>query len=320
MLCPYSLSSGIPSDVEIEGYVHSIRTQGFCCIEGVIPAEQLQAVRLSVIAGREQLAAEGVGWVKEGWTKEPGPDGIVPIAPPMLNEIACNLRLAQHIAEPRLLAVARKVLDPHLRISQTETRKDRPAGVEHRRSWHTDVSGQRAADTGSLYQDASEHCVWPSVMLLRELQWPHDLSSYGPTDEEPWRHCGAVSQPFPDVCMALSTVWYLGPDDVGPHNGATWIVPVCSTARLFLRRLRPPARPPARLPSLLFSLSPSSTPFLLCPPNMISAPIDSMLARAHIKTHATRVGRTTASTSARRFRARCRLSAQQVKTLWRILT
>ena len=25
--------------------------------------------------------------------------------------------------------------------------------------------------------------------------------------------------------MALSTVWYLGPDDVGSHNGGTWIVP-----------------------------------------------------------------------------------------------
>ena len=32
-----------------------------------------------------------------------------------------------------------------------------------------------------------------------------------------------MAQPFPDVCMALSTVWYV--TDVGPENGSTWIVP-----------------------------------------------------------------------------------------------
>ena len=45
------------------------------------------------------------------------------------------------------------------------------------------------------------------------------VSAYGPTEAEPWRHCGAVRQPFPDVCMALSTVWFLGPDDVEFANG-----------------------------------------------------------------------------------------------------
>ena len=115
--------------------------------------------------------------------------------PPVINEIAFNRRFANCLIEPRVLAVARAMLDTHLRIAQTETHKGRPAqsGSENFRAWHSD--------------------------------WPHDLSSYGPSHAEPWRHCGAVRQPFPDVCMALSTVWYLGPDDVGQHNGGTWIVP-----------------------------------------------------------------------------------------------
>jgi ectoine hydroxylase-related dioxygenase (phytanoyl-CoA dioxygenase family) len=45
--------------------------------------------------------------------------------------------------------------------------------------------------------------------------WPHDIGA--------GTHSGHVSQPFPDVCMALSTVWYL--TDVGPYNGSTMIVP-----------------------------------------------------------------------------------------------
>ena len=37
MLCPYSLSTGIAEGgaVEIAGYIHSLRTQGFCCIDEV---------------------------------------------------------------------------------------------------------------------------------------------------------------------------------------------------------------------------------------------------------------------------------------------
>ena len=95
--------------------------------------------------------------------------------------------------------MASELLDTHLRIAQTEVSKDRmpgPAGAHvpaGARSWHTD--------------------------------WPHDLTAYGPSAQEPWRHCGAIAQPFPDVCMALTTIWYLGPEDVSPHNGATMIVP-----------------------------------------------------------------------------------------------
>lgn len=91
-----------------------------------------------------------------------------------------NHQLLNSVVPELRLKTKRSGVAGHRFIS--ETRKDRPAGVNHRRSWHTD--------------------------------WPHDLSSYGPSDKEPWRHCGAVSQPFPDVCMALSTVWC---KNEGPH-------------------------------------------------------------------------------------------------------
>ena len=185
----------------------------FCVIEGVIPAAQVDAVRESVLVGRRRLQAErmtarerqqgggssGAGIKQDAEINPNGqPDPIrPPEPPPEINDIACNELFAEHLAEPRLMAVAKTMLDTHLRIAQTEVNKSRAPGATlaslERRGWHSD--------------------------------WPHDLTAYNANSLEPWKHCGAVAQPFPDVCMALSTVWYLGPDDVTPFNGGTWVVP-----------------------------------------------------------------------------------------------
>ena len=54
---PYSIGTGIPKggDAEIEGYLESLRVQGFCLIERVIPKESVNDVRESVILGRQLL-------------------------------------------------------------------------------------------------------------------------------------------------------------------------------------------------------------------------------------------------------------------------
>ncbi len=209
---PYSISTGISAggDDEIDGYLESIRVQGFCVIERVIPEDQVDAVRESVHRGRELLMkdrkAERARRLELERSRDPGyePVGDRPRPPRAphaeLCDIARNETFAEYLAESRVLRVARVALDPHVRIMQTEVNKsakpeEQPVSKERLRwrSWHSD--------------------------------WPHDLTAYGPSSEELWKHCGAVSQPFPDVCMALSTVWYLGPEDVTPFSGGTWIVP-----------------------------------------------------------------------------------------------
>ena len=209
---PYSIGTGISrgGDAEIEGYLQSLRVQGFCVIERVIPEDQVGTVRESVHRGRELLQQDREAERRQRLELERGrnpdlQDESDPVRPPLaphaeLCDIARNEVFAEYLAEPRVLRVAKAMLDTHVRILQTEVNKSsRPAGQAlseqqlRRRSWHSD--------------------------------WPHDLSAYGPNSEQPWRHCGAVAQPFPDVCMALSTVWYLGPEDVTPYNGGTWIVP-----------------------------------------------------------------------------------------------
>lgn len=181
----------------------------------MIPADELTAVRQSVLEGRKQLQQVReteskaraalrlpgrLGDIKDrssgpSANGEPDPDRLS-IPPPELNDIAKQEVFGEYLVEPRMLRVAKTMLDTHLRIAQTEVNKSRApdpnqgqfsAEQLQRRGWHSD--------------------------------WPHDLTAYGPTSQRPWMHCGAVAQPFPDVCMALSTVWYLGPEDITPFNG-----------------------------------------------------------------------------------------------------
>jgi len=219
---PYSIGTGVPNggDTEIEGYIDSLRVQGFCVIERVIAEDQVAAARDSVLRGRELLQkdreVERRKRIELERKRNPGAEiddsaerlenfRANPVRPPLpphaeICDVARCEVFAEYLAEPRVLKVARAALDTHIRIMQTEVNKssrpaEQPISAEQlrRRGWHSD--------------------------------WPHDLTAYGPSDEQPWRHCGAVAQPFPDVCMALSTVWYLGPEDVSPFNGGTWIVP-----------------------------------------------------------------------------------------------
>ena len=54
---PYSIGTGIPKggEAEIEGYLQSLRVQGFCVVERVIPEGQVSTVRESVYRGRRLL-------------------------------------------------------------------------------------------------------------------------------------------------------------------------------------------------------------------------------------------------------------------------
>ena len=54
---PYSIGTGIPKggDAEIEGYLRSLRVQGFCVVERVIHGGEVRTVRESVYRGRRLL-------------------------------------------------------------------------------------------------------------------------------------------------------------------------------------------------------------------------------------------------------------------------
>eukprot|EP01046_Picozoa_sp_COSAG06_P119121 COSAG06_NODE_66357_length_254_cov_1.006452_1_plen_71_part_01 len=69
-------------------------------------------------------------------------------------------------------------------------------------------------------------------MGVTDTDWPHDLNAYG--GGSPEHNAGAIRQPFPDIPMCLSCVWYLS--GTGPESGGTWVVPGSVRCSLHGRR------------------------------------------------------------------------------------
>jgi hypothetical protein len=151
---------------QIETYVSQLREVGWCVIEGVLPANEVNAIRQHVetahLKAMEEYETAG-GSLTHQRDRDGGPGK---------NVIAFIQPLAPYLAEKRVLGVIRAVLDPHVRIAQTEF-KPRPPNDDNKmyRSYHSD--------------------------------WPHDL-----VDRD---RAGAVRQPFPNVTMGLTTIWLLSP-------------------------------------------------------------------------------------------------------------
>lgn len=135
---------------------------------------------------------------------------------PGINHIAYYPELSRYLADPRVLAIVKAVLDPHVRVAQLEINKTNhptpPERLQVRRLPARCASSQATEDfaraVGTVVQDGWE------TRRGYHSDWPHDITHVAG---------GHVAQPFPDVTMALSTVWYFV--DVGPENGSTWVVP-----------------------------------------------------------------------------------------------
>ena len=111
---------------------------------------------------------------------------------------------ARYLASPGVTAVARRVLDDHLRIAQLHPRMV-PSLVEGKAAAGMDDATRQARAQGRGWH----------------TDWPHDLSAYGMGD--PLLNVGCMRQPFPDVAMCLVMIWYL--TDVDAESGGTWVVP-----------------------------------------------------------------------------------------------
>ena len=203
---------------------------------------------------------------------------------PGINHIAYYPELSRYLADPRVLAIAKAVLDPHVRIAQLEINKtNHPAPPERltvRRlparsaSSHVTEFNCFARAVGTEAQDGWE------TRRGYHSDWPHDITHVAG---------GHVAQPFPDVTMALSTVWYFV--DVGPENGSTWVVPgsvskphvACATWIV---------------PNHFFSLAQATCVHCLL----------STYAVYSTGTLATHVVRTTQSTEVRRYPVKCKFA------------
>ena len=129
----------LSADEVIDGCISSLDRYGFCVIDNLIPPDEVGAVceevkAANVIIDRNINAIREV--IKSTGREEPSlsdalnaADGVElrpvrrvnhPPKPP--NDIVWMPRYAQHLANPLVTGVARRVLDDHLRIGQLHIR------------------------------------------------------------------------------------------------------------------------------------------------------------------------------------------------------
>ena len=209
-----------PVEETIVGCADSLDRYGFCVIDNVIPSAEVDAIRDEIVAAQGTIA-RNIEAIRALAEQGVDPHSVLadqgashgvelrrvrrvghPPKPP--NDIIWMPHYARHLANPVVSAVARRVLDDHLRIAQLHPRiiqTDSPDGTPggfgapqlrgraDSREWHTD--------------------------------WPHDLSAYG--RDNPNENVGCIRQVFPKVTMCLVMIWYL--TDVDENSGGTWVVP-----------------------------------------------------------------------------------------------
>ena len=209
-----------PVEEVVKECANSLSRYGFCVIENVIPTDEVPAIRQEILetqtrvgrnirAIRELVDSEGLNdqelLASDKVSLRPVRRVGRPPKPP--NDIVWMPQYARHLANSVVTAVARQVLDDHLRIAQLHPRiiaASSPDGTPggFGTAHHRDGSGR--ADTREWHTD-----------------WPHDLSAYG--NDNPNENVGCIRQPFPDITMCLVMIWYL--TDVDENSGGTWVVP-----------------------------------------------------------------------------------------------
>lgn len=206
-----------PVEEVVEGCTNSLNRYGFCVIENVIPTYEVPAICQEILeaqakvgrnirAIRELVDSEGLNdqelLASDKVSLRPVRRVGRPPKPP--NDIVWMPKYARHLANPVVTAVARQVLDDHLRIAQLHPRIIAASSPDGTPGGFGSVHHRGRADTREWHTD-----------------WPHDLSAYG--SDNPNENVGCIRQPFPDITMCLVMIWYL--TDVDENSGGTWVVP-----------------------------------------------------------------------------------------------
>lgn len=208
----------------IEESFHSIKNNGFCVIDNIIPNKEITLIREEIIKAQKK-SSENIKAIKTIIDKKnlsekellritkiqlrsTGREGR-PLKPP--NDIVWMPNYAKKLANLNLVNIASKILDNQIRIAQLHPRiipitspKDESNIVIR-----NDLLGLPRIDKGS-----SNVRDW-------HTDWPHDPSAYG--GNNPNENVGFVRSPYPDVTMCLVMIWYF--NDVNKDSGGTWVVP-----------------------------------------------------------------------------------------------
>ncbi len=141
--------------MDLKGTLNRIRRDGWCVVEGVIPRDEVDAIRDRVshsteVYGRERAAEQGIGHV-------PG-------------FIRYDQSLAPYLADARLMALLEVLLGSFIKVSFTTATINRPGNL--RGKWHADwpFNQINAAHVPAPYPDAVMHVttLWMLSPFTRE--------------------------------------------------------------------------------------------------------------------------------------------------------
>ena len=117
----------------IEISVAQLKAEGWCRIEGVIPEDRIAYLRAHVMQGHEKALRdyEARGGSLAFQAEANGE--------PSTNAVAYVPELAPHFGDAHVVGVAKAMLDPHVRIAQTEFKTRQPGDRNmHHRGFHSD--------------------------------------------------------------------------------------------------------------------------------------------------------------------------------------
>ena len=176
-----------------------------------MPRDAVAAVRHEISDGMEAALAA----LPEADRQRPGPGGSMKPR----HDIVLQPLFQQYVCHPAMVGLAQTMLDAHVRIAQ---------------------SGRRNIPSDAQVPDGEIGGFGPPEIrgeLRREYHtdWPHDMEKGSAGSERLLSQssdrrvfvtpsspvvASDIRQPFPDICMALSCVWYMS--DVDEAAGGTF--------------------------------------------------------------------------------------------------
>ena len=226
--------------------VANLRTFGFAVLDNIIPPECVDAVRAEVETVTQQVQQDQRPDrdLQRPGEKQPSRLDTTPVELTFRsarvdrngrnNPIGLLPQFREYMAHPVLLEVGRQMLDDHLRWCQVNYRSyegqrddGSPGGFgpvanrgKLKREWRGSLSIRlllfiHLFDVLSLVLHRCYMTDCGHACRLTDTDWPHDLNAYGGGNPE--HNAGAIRQPFPDITMCLSCVWYLS--ETGPEAG-----------------------------------------------------------------------------------------------------
>ena len=198
---------------------NKIDLYGFCVLENVIPKHEINFLRKEIINAKIKIDknvqkivnlkkkySPNIIYKKKLAAVRLQKDKSRP--PKCLNDLVWMPKYSKMISKSVILDLIKSLLDDHVRMSQIHPKIIKPKKQAKKNRFIKDLYG-----LPRLLNGVTNSREW-------HADWPHDSWAYGCENEN--ENIGSIKQPFPNILMSLTLIWYF--NDVEKGSG-TFVVP-----------------------------------------------------------------------------------------------